>query len=277
MYCGALKFQVSYFFTFGGGVSRSLPNPGQPQIHGYPPASASGVWKVQAWAITPGSQRVDWKKNTQDGARTWVAVKVGLRVTDAAQPPRGAQPPSGRGPARGRRRRAWRPREARRIPEAAATAAARPRVTSPRAPPGASPPRTLFLRLPPAPRRPAPPLPARPSRSLPLSIPPAARHWPASPRHTAAVAPPHTAPRLHLGSLWAPNARARGCTSASAARRVLPDPHHSAPGRPLGMLGGASRRRPGHHLAFWGSSFKQCDSGHAQSVRGQPFPGRAEG
>lgn len=52
---------------------------------------------------------------------------------------------------------------------------------------------TLFLLRPPRPGLP------RAARARPFLLPPATQHyWPASPHHTAAVAPPHTAPRFHL-------------------------------------------------------------------------------
>lgn len=112
---------------------------------------------------------------------------------------------------------------------------------------------------------------------------------PASPRHTAAVAPPHTAPRLHLGCLRESNAQARGCASAPDARRAPPDPHRSgsarlgscsvrlrsAPSWPAATHAGRSVSPPdGPPSCLQGLVLRRRDSRHAQSVRAKPLPRR---
>lgn len=174
MYCGALNFQVTFFFflIFGGGVTRCLIQASLKFMVILLGVELTGVRHHARLSMNGLKEKYPgWRENL-NGGESWPPRDRRVRAADAAQPPRGAQPPSGRGPARGRRRAWRRPREAGRTPEAAA-AAASPRVTSPWAPPGASPLRTLFLRLPPAPRRPAPPRPtarpAPPRPSLPLA------------------------------------------------------------------------------------------------------------
>lgn len=101
---------------------------------------------------------------------------------------------------------------------------------------------------------------------------------PASPRHTAAVAPSHTAPRLHFGS--------RASVQRSGPRLRLSPGHSQGPsGSPSLRLGSSpAARHAGRSVSPWAGSpscllgqvLRPRDSGHAQSVRGKPFPRRAK-
>lgn len=120
---------------------------------------------------------------------------------------------------------------------------------SPEAGPGTATAPTLFLLLPSRPPRPGSPRPPAPAPGRPSLHPPDTQtYWPASPHHTAAVAPPHTAPRFHLPPLWPASSQARG-SAATSTRDLAAESSRGSPSLDVGPHGPAAKHAGRFSLA----------------------------